>query len=131
MRFILLLFISTFSFSQKIITDSIQLYYPTAEYILNDIQKEKLLLFLTNKDSSQIQQVTIKGYTDFVGSTAYNTKLARKRTSNVTEYLKLKHNTPIKQVIFGELEKPHNYTTNEGVQEHRKTTISILSVLKN
>jgi len=130
MRFLLLIFISSFSFSQGVITDSIQLYYPTAEFILSDVQKERLLDFITEKDSSKIQQVIIKGYTDFVGSTSYNNKLAKQRTSNISVFLNSKHNAPTQQLSFGELEKPRYHTTNKGVKEHRKTTISILSVIK-
>jgi outer membrane protein OmpA-like peptidoglycan-associated protein len=130
MRYLLLLFISAYSFSQETIQDSIQLNYPTAEYILNDDQKEELFTFITEKDSSQVQQIIIKGYTDFVGSRKYNKRLAKQRVSNVSDFLKSKYNTPIQQLNFGELEKPHNYDTGNGVQEHRKTTIIITSIFK-
>ncbi len=130
MRYLLLLLISAYSFSQETIQDSVQLYYPTAKYVLNDDQKEELLSFLADKDSNSIQQIIIKGYTDFVGSRNYNEKLAKQRTANVSDFLKSKYNTPIQQLSFGELEKPRNYSTSNGVQDHRKTTISILSIIK-
>ena len=130
MRYLLLLLISTYSFSQETIQDSIQLYYPTAKYVLNDHQEKELLSFLSDKDSNSIQQITIKGYTDFAGSTAYNTKLAKRRTQHVAQFLNTKHKAPIKQISIGELEKPTNYANKNGVQEHRKTVISIVSVKK-
>lgn len=130
MRYLLLLLISAYSFSQETIQDSIQLYYPTAKYVLNDDQKGELLSFLIERDSNLIQRITVKGYTDFVGSTNYNERLAKQRTSNVSDFLKSKYNIPIQQLSFGELEKPLNHSTSNGVQYHRKTTITIVSIIK-
>ena len=125
MRFLLLLLISSLSFSQEIITDSIQLYYPTAKYALNNNQEKELLSLFSDKDSNSIQQITIKGYTDFVGSKAYNTKLAKRRTQYVAQLLNVTSGALIKQISFGELEKPTNYSDKNGVQEHRKTVVSV------
>lgn len=130
MRYLLILFISAYSFSQETLQDSIQLYYPTAKYILNDSQKEKLLSFITEKDSASIQHFTIEGYTDFVGNTTYNNKLSKQRTSNVASFLSQKHNAPIEELSFGELEKPRKYIENDGVQQHRKTIVKMVSILK-
>jgi len=130
MRFLLLIFISSFSFSQEIITDSIQLYYPTAKYVLNDNQEKELLLFLSDKDRNSIQQITIKGYTDFVGSTTYNNKLAKRRTQNIAQFLNIKYKVLVEQTSIGEIEKPINYDNKNGIQEHRKTVISVVFVQK-
>ena len=130
MRYLLLLFVSAISFSQETSTDSINIYYSTAKYVLNDVQKEELLYFLSDKDSSLTEHITIKGYTDFVGSTRYNTKLAKLRTSNVADFMATKYNSTIEEITIGELEKPYNYSLTDGVQEHRKTTISIRSTIK-
>jgi len=130
MRFLLLIFISSFSFSQEIITDSIQLYYPTAKYVLNDNQEKELLLFLSDKDRNSIQQITIKGYTDFVGSTTYNNKLAKRRTQNIAQFLNIKYKVLVEQTSIGEIEKPINYDDKNGIQEHRKTVISVVFVQK-
>ncbi len=130
MRYLLLLFVSAISFSQETSIDSINIYYSTAKYVLNDVQKEELLYFLSDKDSSLTEHITIKGYTDFVGSIRYNTKLAKLRTSNVADFMATKYNSTIEEVAIGELEKPYNYSLTDGVQEHRKTTISIRSTIK-
>jgi len=130
MRFLLLLFISSFGFSQEIITDSIQLYYPTAKYVLNENQEKELLSFLNDKDSNSIQQITIKGYTDFVGSATYNNKLAKRRTQHVAHFLTEAYKVIAEQISFGEIEKPTNYSVKNGVQEHRKTVISVASIQK-
>jgi len=130
MRFLLLILLSSFSFSQEVITDSIQLYYPTAKYILNDNQEKKLLSFLSDKDSNSIQQITIKGYTDFVGSTLYNKKLAKRRTQHVAQFLTATYKALVEQISFGEIEKPTNYSDKNGVLEHRKTVISVASIQK-
>jgi len=130
MRFLLLIFISSFSFSQEIITDSIQLYYPTAKYVLNNNQEKELLSFFSNKDSNSIQQITIKGYTDFVGSTSYNNKLAKRRTQHVAHFLTKAYKAIVQEINIGELDKPDNYSDKNGVQEHRKTVVSIASIQK-
>lgn len=124
MRHLFLVIIPAFSFSQEIQKDSIQLYYPTAEYSLSETHKNELTVFHSAKSTDSIKNITVTGYTDFVGNNSYNTNLAEKRIQNVIEFLNLKHSGNINQINIGELNKPNGGSIENGVQEHRKTNIS-------
>lgn len=122
MRYLLLILVSAFGFSQDTKKDSIQLYYPTAEYMLNEQQKETLTSLFSLQNS--ITNISVTGCTDFVGSAEYNDDLAKKRSQQVIDFLSLNYSEDIQQINIGELQKPANSSLKNGVQEHRKTVVS-------
>ncbi|MBC7914155.1 MAG: OmpA family protein [Pyrinomonadaceae bacterium] len=86
----LLLFLSFFTSlkSFSISSDTLKLYYQTDEKQLAD--KAKRLDSLLSIPDRKIVKISIEGYADYCGSTAYNSNLSRIRANIVKEYLKNK-----------------------------------------
>ena len=120
MRYILLLF-TCFNFSQGIKKDSLIIYYPTSIYVLSQSQKNEIATFVSGIDSTLVKQFTIKGYTDYVGSTTSNQTLSINRSNAVANHLKSLHYKNSIANGFGEIYSNH-YQKN-GIAKDRKTVL--------
>lgn len=78
--FILLCSFSSFSAQQ----DTLRLFYPIGNY---QILKHKSTLDSLLKTRQEFKQLTITGYADYLGSTAFNSVLSLKRAQTVKGYL--------------------------------------------
>lgn len=75
----------SFSFGQEKRTYSV--YFETAQHELTKDEENKLDAFLDKVEYDKIQDVTIFGYTDDVGTSDYNKKLSNRRAGYIQEYL--------------------------------------------
>src|ERR1043166_4151250 len=65
------------------------------KYVLDKESKEELDKLVGNVSSAKRYFIAVEGFTDNVGTVAYNEELSRKRADAVVEYLVAKHNIPI------------------------------------
>ncbi len=125
MRYLIFILITSFSFAQESLSDSISFYYPTNEFKLTTTQKNNLQDFFSKTDGSEIQNTLIKGYTDFVGSEEANKILAQKRTESISKFLIDSLAIKSDLLALGEIKNNLNFEPKEGIAEDRKTTVLI------
>ncbi|HZT29113.1 MAG TPA: OmpA family protein [Bryobacteraceae bacterium] len=97
---------------------------------------------LTDDDRAQLDQlvsdvtqykryfITVKGYTDQIGSASYNEGLSRRRADAVVEYLVGKHNIPLYRIHMlglGEMNPIDPATTREARAKNRRVEVKVYS----
>jgi outer membrane protein OmpA-like peptidoglycan-associated protein len=102
---------------RKIGTKSLELYFPFNSYSLTSQQTATLNRFLGNQKYSQIE---LTGFSDWVGSDAYNTKLGKRRCNAVKQNIR---NAASKIVVLDPVIIPE--TSNKEAMFCRKVLITI------
>lgn len=122
---VILLFASSFLYSQTKKPDSLQLFFDSAKYTITTKHKEQLTSFFKDIKTDQVQRIRIKGYTDFVGNHVYNNKLSKKRAHNTYQYIIQNFSfKAIAQQGLGEVNDEKEFTAvAEGNSKHRKVDI--------
>lgn len=122
-----LIFITTSSLAQVKKPDSLQLFFDSAKYQLTEDHKTSIAEFVKGINPEEVQQIHIKGYTDFVGDHVFNNKLSKKRAKTVYNYIAQNYTfDALVQQGLGELNDQNERTTtdnNNGIDEHRKVDI--------
>jgi outer membrane protein OmpA-like peptidoglycan-associated protein len=122
--FIVVYLLSTlFSFSQRIKKDKLSLYYKTDVYNLSGKQKEEITNFIEYYKDTKIYKIVIIGSADFMGTNNYNLNLSKKRALKVSSFIKDNYSLKVKIKALGEQRNPYSYKPNQGISQHRKTTI--------
>lgn len=84
--FLLLLFLATaLSYSQEEVVHSV--YFEFDKFSLSENQKQDLITFIRNSDSTRTESIEIFGYTDDIGKDAYNFKLSSNRANAIQQEL--------------------------------------------
>lgn len=112
-----------FGFSQRIKKDKIAIYYKTNHHSLSKEQKNNINDFIHYYKDAKINKIVIIGSADFIGDHNYNLTLSRKRADKVAHFIKKNNATKVQIKFLGEQNNPYNYTPEEGIRFHRKTTI--------
>lgn len=89
-------------------TDTLKLFFDTGQAAFNNDTRNKLDSLFYNDVIAANQTVDIVGYTDYVGSEAYNTALSEERAQYVANYflrMGIKSKQIKKQVGMGEIER--------------------------
>lgn len=119
---LLFLLISCYKcYSQKSETS---VWFNFDKYSLTAQAKVSLDSFVNTITKGENFKITIKGYTDDIGTVDYNTKLAARRAKTVADYLKSKSIDSLK-LFFGDNEDVL-FTKNVQNWLKRKTTIEII-----
>jgi outer membrane protein OmpA-like peptidoglycan-associated protein len=104
------------------------------KYALDKESKEELDKLVGNVSSAKRYFIAVEGFTDNVGTTAYNEELSRKRADAVVEYLVAKHNVPIYRIHMIGLgkEKPVDMGKNRAARaKNRRVEVRIFSADQN
>ncbi|MFD2551494.1 OmpA family protein [Bizionia sediminis] len=82
-RFLILFFISlNWVFSQEEELRHV-VFFETDEYVVLPTEESRLLLFLSEIESMDIEKISIYGFTDDTGSDSYNLKLSQYRANSI------------------------------------------------
>jgi len=68
------------------------------KYALGDQSREELDKLVANVSAAKRYFISVEGFTDKIGTNAYNEELSRKRADAVAEYLVAKHDIPIYRI---------------------------------
>ena len=118
-----------FSFAQQ--TDTLKLYFDIDLNQITTENKSKINALLQNYFDKNILKINIKGFTDYLGSDAYNQSLSVKRAVNVKKYLLEKHFANIQIIAEGKGKLPPTLPNNmEGIKENRKVEIIVFYTKK-
>jgi outer membrane protein OmpA-like peptidoglycan-associated protein len=104
------------------------------KYVLDKESKEELDKLVGNVSSAKRYFIAVEGFTDNVGTVAYNEELSRKRADAVVEYLVAKHNIPIYRIHMIGLgkEKPVDMGKNRAARaKNRRVEVRIFSADQN
>jgi OmpA-OmpF porin, OOP family len=104
------------------------------KYALDKESKEELDKLVGNVNNAKRYFIAVEGFTDTVGSVAYNEELSRKRADAVAEYLVAKHNIPIYRIHMIGLgkEKPVDMGKNRAARaKNRRVEVRIFSADQN
>jgi hypothetical protein len=63
------------------------IYFDTGAYNIPSIEKNRLLIFINNLDSLEIEKISIYGFCDDIGSDAFNLKLSQQRADAIKKLL--------------------------------------------
>ena len=128
MRIIFVLNLLFFNLTQAQVIDTVFLHYEINEFELTFIQQQKINDIIPEINSSN-SQISIIGYTDFLGSIAYNKTLSVNRAKKVKEYLLTKGIKENQIVICDGKGKliPEKFPEliNKGIPSDRKVEIVI------
>ena len=128
MRLIFVLNLLFFNLTQAQVIDTVFLYYGINKFELTFIQQQKINDIIPEINSSN-SQISIIGYTDFLGSNAYNKTLSVNRAKKVKEYILTKGINENQIVICDGKGKliPEKFPelNNEGIPSDRKVEIVI------
>jgi outer membrane protein OmpA-like peptidoglycan-associated protein len=100
------------------------------KYTLDNQAKEELDKLVGNVKSAKRYFISVEGFTDTTGSTAYNEELSRRRADAVAEYLVAKHDIPIYRIHMIGLgkEKPVDMGKNRAARaKNRRVEVRIFS----
>ncbi len=107
-------------------TDTLRLYYEINSYTLTRNQQTQIDSFFSKTKQLKITKISIKGYTDYLGSDAYNLILSGKRATTVADYIKSK------SISTNEAQKqgkgklpPFVGESKEGIQANRMVEIVV------
>jgi len=104
------------------------------KYSLDKEAKEDLDKMVGNVGSAKRYFISVEGFTDTTGTTAYNEELSRRRADAVAEYLVAKHNIPIYRIHMIGLgkEKPVDMGKNRAARaKNRRVEVRIFSADQN
>jgi OOP family OmpA-OmpF porin len=104
------------------------------KYSLDDQSKQDLDKLVANVGNYKRFFISVEGFTDTTGSTAYNEELSRKRADAVAEYLVTKHDIPIYRIHMIGLgkEKPVDMGKNRAARaKNRRVEVRIYSADQN
>ncbi|MCO6175609.1 OmpA family protein [Flavobacterium sp. NRK F10] len=115
--YLLFLFFSFTAFSQ----DTISFYFETDKYELSATEKIRLREWIIKNRKSKI--LSIRGYTDEVGTNQYNDTLSQKRVKSIYRSIvgKIKIREDFKTISYGE-----NFKQSEIKAENRRASIYYL-----
>jgi outer membrane protein OmpA-like peptidoglycan-associated protein len=100
------------------------------KYALDKETKDDLDKLVANLSSAKRYFISVEGFTDTVGSAAYNEELSRKRADAVVQYLVAKHNVPIYRIHMIGLgkEKPVDLGKDHAARaKNRRVEVKIYS----
>lgn len=123
---ILDIYLKPLKVGEQIVLNNI--FFETDSYQLraeSEVELQKLLQFMNENDQIKIQ---LLGYTDNVGSPAYNQKLSMQRAQEVYQYL-IKADIPAKRVSFkgeGMNDPIESNETEAGRTKNRRTELKII-----
>jgi outer membrane protein OmpA-like peptidoglycan-associated protein len=60
-----------------------EIYFETDKHVVPEIEQNRLLKFIKNLDSGEIEKISIYGFCDDIGSEAYNLILSQKRANAI------------------------------------------------
>jgi outer membrane protein OmpA-like peptidoglycan-associated protein len=108
-------------------TDTLNIFFDIGKSAIDENNAKLLNKIIFDKNATSI---SIYGYTDFLGSVAYNQQLSRKRSSSVRNYL-ISKGINEKNIIISKGEGVHSNSTEEnrqdpsdrGIQAHRMVLI--------
>jgi outer membrane protein OmpA-like peptidoglycan-associated protein len=98
------------------------------KYRLTDEDRQQLDELASNMNSYKRYFITVKGYTDHVGSAAYNEGLSRRRADAVVEYLVGHHNVPLYRIHMlglGDMNPVDDAHTKEARAKNRRVEVKI------
>ncbi len=111
-------------------TTTLVVYFDFNKWELNDIEREKLTDWIKLQQENVIQNITIIGHTDQIGSHNFNNKLSQKRAEAVAAFFTLASiNEQLITVIKGEGKRKliTNNTDASSRKLNRRVTIVIAS----
>ena len=100
------------------------------KYALDNQSKQELDKLVANVGSAKRYFIAVEGFTDTIGTAAYNEDLSRKRADAVVEYLVAKHDIPIYHIHMVGLgkEKPVDMGKNRAARaKNRRVEVRIFS----
>jgi outer membrane protein OmpA-like peptidoglycan-associated protein len=101
-----------------------------SKYSLDKQTKDDLDKLVANLSSAKRYFISVEGFTDTVGTAAYNEELSRKRADAVVQYLVAKHDIPIYRIHMVGLgqEKPVDMGKNRAARaKNRRVEVKIYS----
>jgi len=110
------------------------IYFRPGSAVLSLAEKQKIdmgVVWVRAQPNTDAWFVSITGYADTRGNTAYNRSLSERRANAVIGYLVAKHNMPLTRLIqpfgYGESMPASDNTTAEGRAKNRRVEIKILA----
>jgi len=100
------------------------------KYALDDQSREELDKLVANVSAAKRYFISVEGFTDKIGTNAYNEELSRKRADAVAEYLVAKHDIPIYRIHMIGLgkEKPVDMGPGRAARaQNRRVEVKIYS----
>lgn len=101
------------------------LHFATDSFALNAAQKRAIADFL-NKADGEMENITIKGHTDNVGSYQYNLPLSNKRAQSVAQFLRAEGIEPKRVQGYAFLQPSASNNSEESRSMNRRAEISII-----
>ena len=116
-------------------TDTLIVFFDINKSVINDSDAKLLDKLIVDKN---IISISIYGYTDFLGSMAYNQQLSEKRSKNVHDYL-IHRGINGKNIVLSKGEGIHPNSVKEnrqsllgkGIQAHRIVKVVYTTKLQN
>lgn len=105
---------------------TLNLYFDSDQYMLNEGHIFQLQSFLTQLKRINAQQLKIVGHTDSDASNLYNMILSKNRMESVSSFVTSKADFQLVQLWKGEEEPMSKNTTEKGKAENRRVTISLI-----
>jgi len=109
------------------------IYFRPGSAVLSLAEKQKIdmgVVWVRAQPNTDAWFVSITGFADTRGNTAYNRSLSERRANAVIGYLVAKHNLPLTRLIqpfgYGESKPVADNTTAEGRAKNRRVEIKIL-----
>ena len=109
------------------------IYFRPGSAVLSLAEKQKIdagVVWVRSQPNTDAWFVSITGFADTRGNTAYNRSLSERRANAVIGYLVAKHNMPLTRLIqpfgYGESNPASANTTAEGRAKNRRVEIKIL-----
>jgi OOP family OmpA-OmpF porin len=110
------------------------IYFRPGSAVLSLAEKQKIdagVVWVRAQPNTDAWFVSITGFADTRGNTAYNRSLSERRANAVIGYLVAKHNMPLTRLIqpfgYGESNPASDNTTAEGRAKNRRVEIKILA----
>lgn len=100
------------------------------KYRLTDEDRQHLDQLVSDMNQYKRYFITVKGYTDHVGSSAYNEGLSRRRADAVVEYLVGQHNVPLYRIHMlglGDMNPVDQAKTREARAKNRRVEVKVYS----
>lgn len=111
----------------KVINLDADANFDTAKAVLKPVARDRLDHLISQAQGVQINTVTVNGYTDTVGSDAYNLDLSKRRARAVADYLK-EHGLQARQFVsqgFGKSDPVDTNITAVGRSHNRRVEVRI------
>jgi len=116
-------------------TDTLVIHFDINKSIVDDINAINLNEFIVNKD---VTSISIYGYTDFLGSVAYNQQLSEQRSINTRNYL-IYRGIKRENIVISEghgihpnsKEENRQDLSDKGIKDHRIVKVIFTTNLQN